>query len=300
MREIVVGVDASVASERAMDRALGEAQSSGRPVRAVHAWSTPLWTGVGPGFGPIALGTPTDGAEIAKGLLEDLVAKGLSRCPSGPPVTVHPELRAGDPGRALVSASEDAGLLVVGGRGHGFVRSAVLGSATSYVLHHAQCPVMVVPETGPPRARIARVIVGVDGSPSSRTALRWGLDAARRADCPLIALHCWLLTTLPSRPPMQYVPPLSAYESEARSWLEQEVTAALPDTQQIDVHTELSHSGAASGLLDMTLADDLLVVGSRGHGGFANLVLGSVATQCSRHARGVVVVVRADQERLDQ
>ena len=298
MREIVVGVDASVASGRALDQALLEAQSSGRHLLVVHAWTTPVWMGGVPGFGYDVLASPADSERIARELVDKVLAAGLSRRTSDVAVAVRAGVQEGDPRRVLTDASRDAALLVVGGRGHGTVKSALLGSATAHALHHAQCPVMIVRESraaGP----FQRVIVGVDGSPSSRTALRWGLDAARRQGCPLIALHAWLITTLPGRPPMQFVPALSEYETEAREWLEQEVTATLPDGHGVDVRIELSHSSPVWALLDKAHPDDLLVLGSRGRGGFARLVLGSVATQCSQHARSAVVVVRADQERLD-
>ena len=299
MSEIVVGVDQSVASERALDRALLEAESTGRPLRVVHAWTTPVWMGGVPGFGYNILASPVDSERFAKELVDEVVPKGMGRRTTEAPVTVHTEVKEGAPGPVLVSVSQHAALVVVGGRGQGYLKSALLGSATAYVLHHATCPVMVVPDAGAPAGRFQRVIVGVDGSPSSRSALRWGLDAARRQSCPLIAMHAWLLTTLPGRPPMHFVPELSEYESEAHEWLEKEVAEVLPESSGVDVRIELSHSTAAWGLMDKAGPDDLLVLGSRGRGGFASLVLGSVAMQCSQHARGVVVVVRAEQERLD-
>lgn len=299
MRDIVVGVDGSVASERALDQALLAAQSSGRHLLVVHAWTTPVWVGGVPGLGYDVLASPTTSERIARELVDKVLAAGLSRRTSDVAVAVRADVQQGDPRQVLADASKDAGLLVVGGRGHGAVKSAVLGSATAHVLHHARCPVMIVPESGATTSPFQRVIVGVDGSPGSRTALRWGLDAARRQRCPLIALHAWLITTLPGRPPMQFVPALSEYETEAREWLEHEVTATLPAGHGVDVRTELSHSSPVWALLDKAQPDDLLVLGSRGRGGFASLLLGSVATQCSQHARGAVVVVRADQERLD-
>jgi nucleotide-binding universal stress UspA family protein len=300
MREIVVGVDDSTASERALDRALLEAEVSGRPLRVVHAWTTPVWIGGVPGFGYNALASSEDSERYAKELVEEILKKGLARRVSDAAVDVRTEVVEGDPGRVLVEASQEAAVVVVGGRGHGYVKSALLGSATAFVLHHASSPVMVVPDPGSPAAAFQRVVVGVDGSPASRAALRWGLEAARRQGCQLLALHAWLLTTTPGRQPMQFVPALSEYETEARDWLVGEVADALPDRHGVDVQTELQHSSAAAALMDKAGPDDLLVVGSRGRGGFASLVLGSVATQCARHARGVVVVVRAEHDRLDR
>ncbi len=290
LQAIVVGVDATVPSERALQRALLEAHRSSAELRVVHAWTTPVWTGGLPGFDYSDLASPTDSEKFAQELVEELVAKVLSPAPHTPPARVRTEVRHGDPGHVLVRASQDASLVVVGGRGHGYVTSALLGSVTDYVVHHSHCPTMVVPETGPPAGLFRQIIVGVDGSPSSRAALRWGVEEARRHDCPVIALHAWLITTLPGRTPGEDRHGPAPFETEARQWLEREVAEVTPDA---DVGIALTHGGTTWALLEMAGPDDLLVLGSRGRGGFASLVLGSTATQCSRHARGVVVVVRA-------
>lgn len=299
MRDIVVGVDGSAASERALDRALLEAETSGRPVRVVHGWTTPIWSGGVPGFAPNILASPQDSERYAHELVDEALAKGLSRRTSEAPLSTQAEVREGDGSRVLVKAGADAGLVVLGGRGHGQLAGALLGSTTNYVLHHATCPVMVVPEPGAPPGRFQQVVVGVDGSPSSRSALTWALDAARRHDCPLVAMHAWQVSTIPGWPPATYVPPPAHQDVEAMAWLQGEVATVLGSDPGVAVRTELAHSTPAAALMDKAGPEDLLVVGSRGRGGFATLVLGSVATQCARYARGVVTVVRSGQRHLE-
>lgn len=299
MREIVVGVDGSPASASALDHAVLEARATDRPLRVVHGWTTPVWMGGIPGFGYNVLATRDDSARHAAQVLDQQLEALRTRLPESADVKVLHETLEGDAKRVLVEASQDAGLLVVGGHGDGLVRGALLGSVTNHVLHHATCPVMVVPDPGSPSRVVQRVIVGVDGSTASRSAMRWALEAAQRHTCPLICLHSWLLTSLPGRPPMHYVPSLREYETEAQQWLDQEICDALPDRSGVDVRAELSHSAQSWGLLDKAGPDDLLVLGSRGRGGFAELLLGSVVRQCAEHARGVLVVVRAGQERLE-
>jgi nucleotide-binding universal stress UspA family protein len=300
VRDIVVGVDGSTASDRALDRALLEAETSGRPVRVVHGWTTPIWSGGVPGFAPNILASPHDSERYAHQLVEEALAKALSRRTSQLPLSTQTEVLEGDGSRVLVKAGADAGLVVLGGRGHGQIAGVLLGSTTNYVLHHATCPVMVVPEPGAPVGRFLRVFVGVDGSPGSRSALAWALDAARRYDCPLIALHAWMLSTVPGWPPATYVtPPTEHHDAEALAWLQGEVSSVVGVAPGVEVRTELVHGTAAAGLMDKAGPDDLLVVGSRGRGGFATLVLGSVATQCARYARGVVTVVRPGQQHLE-
>lgn len=294
MRTIVVGVEGSTASERALDRALGEAVDTGRPVLAVTAWTTPVWLAGTPGLPYTVL---ADGRRAAGLVGQEALGKALVRCGAGE-VDARSEVLEGEPGRVLVSLADQAGLVVVGGRGHGQVTSALLGSATLYVLHHSPAPVMVVPEHGPAGDQVRRVVVGVDGSPASRSALRWALAAVRRKHCPLVAVHAWESTVVPGgmTPPTQT---LDQTRTAAHAWLAGEVAQVLPERSGVDVQLVLRHSSPAWGLLDTAIPEDLLVVGSRGHGGFASLLLGSVATQCSTHAVGPVVVVRAGQERLD-
>lgn len=174
----------------------------------------------------------------------------------------------------LVQAADDAALLVVGGpRPRG-----LLGPVAQDLLHHVTCPVMVVPEGERRPARLRRVVVGVDGSEASRSALRWGLAAASRHGCPLVALHAWLLPPEPE-------------------WVHAEVERVLPDTRGVHVRVELVNAGASAALVE-AVGEDLVVVGSRGHGGFSALLVGSVASQVAQHAAGLVVVVRAGEERL--
>lgn len=299
MNGIVVGIEDSAAAQRALDRALAEGASTGWPVLALHTCPplVPL-SGV-PGYASLDPSSRADLLQGARGDARALLAGALRRREAEVPVTARAEVVTGVPGRELVAAARLAGLLVVGGRGRGGVASAVLGSTTAYALHHAQCPVMIVP-AGAAAGRFRRVVVGVDGSTSARTALLWGLSAARRGGCPLLVVHSWQSTTAHARVPMAAAPTLPDHRAAAREWLEQELAEALPDDSGVDVRTELVHSTPAWGCLRTAGDEDLLVVGSRGRGGFASLVLGSVATQCSQHTAGALVVVRAGQARLEQ
>lgn len=300
MRPIVVGVDSTTAGERALDRALLEAQRSGRTVRAVHAWQAPVWVGGALGYVydydvfASGIGTESDARQLA----EELVSKARVRQASDTPVDVTVEVVEGPAGQVLVQASQDAALLVVGGRGHGPLTSALLGSASAHALHHAECPVMVVPEHGALPGGYGKVVVGADGSEASRTALRWAHRVAEEQGCPLLVVHAWLLATVPAGPAVFVGPELVTFEKASQEWLDNEVRSALGDTA-VEVRTELTQGTATQVLLDAAGAEDLLVLGSRGRGGFTGLHLGSVSSQCARHAHGVVVVLRAGQERLD-
>jgi nucleotide-binding universal stress UspA family protein len=294
MRDIVTGVQGAEAAVRVLERALSEAETTHRTLRVLTVWSTPPMVG---DLGGLGYGAEYVSASVstrcAQELVDTLLDKALHERHSGLPVVTATETHAGDPGRALVEASKDAGLVVVGGRGHGALASALLGSTTGYVVHHARCPVMVVPDRAAP-GPLGRVVVGLDGEGCSRSALLWGLDAAARHRCPLHVVHATNILPIPG-PNVLY----PDYDMASRSWLKGEVDQVLLDRRDVEVIMEVLAGPAARVLLGKAGPDDLLVVGSRGRGGFTDLVLGSVATQCTTHARGAVVVVREHEERLD-
>lgn len=298
MGEVVVGVDSSEVAARALDHALDEADRAGWPVRVVHAWTIPVWSTGMPGLTYQVLAPPVDCERAATELVEEVLAKALARRPSDRPVEVRTQVVEGVAGQALVHAAEGASLLVLGGHAHR-VPGALLGSTTSYALHHATCPVLVVPDTATSLHGPRRVVVGVDGSLSSRSALRWAAAAARRHGCPLVAVRAWLLTSLPGALSMPYPPESPEYDRTVGDWLDQEVAEVLSEDVGVEVRCVPVYGAASRVLLHETGPDDLLVVGSRGRGGFASLLLGSVAAQCSQHAVGPVAVVRAGLERLE-
>lgn len=182
MPEVVVGVDGSEASARALRVAAHEAEVLGDDLRVLHSWAITSYTGVVQGYGS-ELVPPEyeDHSEWARVPVEDLV-EDVARGSAVPVVTdVHP----GDPGTDLVRASRLADLVVLGSRRHGRLASAVLGSATRYVLHRARCPVMVVPARPGPTGPWQHVVAALDGS---GTALAWAEAQARAHGCELVVL----------------------------------------------------------------------------------------------------------------
>lgn len=139
------------------------------------------------------------------------------------------------------------------------------------------------------------IVVGVDGSDQSRNALRWALDEARLRGAEVEAVQVWdypVLTYIPG----VVSPPTFAHddlEAEARTELDQAVDAVLDDVEGAPgVERVVIEGSAAEQLLRRAGDADLLVVGHRGRGGFADLMLGSVAHQVSAHATCPVVIVR--------
>jgi len=138
------------------------------------------------------------------------------------------------------------------------------------------------------------VLVGHDGSECAQEALRWAARLAARAGWPLHVLRAWKITTAPQPATWEpgYVPPFEDFEKSARADLEADVAAAGLDPA-LSVTCHVTHGSPSRGLIESAAHADLLVVGARGRGGFAGLVLGSVSDQCVRHAPCPVTVVRS-------
>ena len=137
------------------------------------------------------------------------------------------------------------------------------------------------------------VVVGHDGSACAQEALTWAARLAARAGLQLHVVRVWHLTTAPRPATWEpgYVPPLRDFETAVHDELRAHVAAAgLPPSASVTCH--VSHGPAVRGLLQAAEGADLLVVGARGQGGFAGLLLGSVSDQCVRYASCPVTVVR--------
>ena len=143
------------------------------------------------------------------------------------------------------------------------------------------------------------IVVGVDGSGGSRGALQWAIAEARLRDAPLRAVHAWtyIQPTIPSLVGYPYSAEsvdftIDDRRQAAMQTLERATSDDFGAMQDIEIERLLGEGSAAQVLIDAVDDDDLLVVGSRGHGGFTSLLLGSVSQQCAQHAPCPVVIVR--------
>ena len=135
-----------------------------------------------------------------------------------------------------------------------------------------------------------RVVVGVDGSEGALTALRWALDEARLRSAPLEVVHAWSYVSAAGQ---QYVP-YDVMHRAARGLLSAAV-AALGGTGSVAITETLAQGPAAEVLLRAAEGAALLVVGTRGRGGFAGLLLGSVSQHVAQRAACPVTIVPARQ-----
>jgi nucleotide-binding universal stress UspA family protein len=254
---------------------------------AVHAWSIPPLTTGGVGIIPAY--------EIVRDELREAAAETLAQeieaaASAGPGVAVDAEVSQADPAGALVGRAAGADLLVVGSRGRGSVAGALLGSVSQELLHHAPCPVAVVHAAE--RALTSRVVVGFDGSSGASDALAWAFGEAKLRSVPVHAVcgyeDPWTLAATGLSSPEAAFEYREALASEAEGLVEK-VRAAAP--AGVEVTGEAVFGPVGQALVEVA-GEDLLVVGSRGRGGFKSLLLGSVSRHCAAHAHGVVVVVR--------
>ena len=140
--------------------------------------------------------------------------------------------------------------------------------------------------------KLEGVVVGHDGSEASTRATMWAARLAARLGLRLHVVRAWSLASAP-RPDsakLGYVPPITDFEQAVREQLKEDVVAmALPETLEVTCHAV--HAAPSRALLESAQHAELLVVGSRGTGGFRGLLLGSTADQVVRHATCPVAVV---------
>jgi nucleotide-binding universal stress UspA family protein len=201
----------------------------------------------------------------------------------------------------LIELSRDARMLVLGHTGRGGFAGMLVGSTASAVASHAHCPVAVIrdttsmPATGP-------VVVGLDGSPTSELAIAAAFDEASFRNVPLIAVHAWSDLTYDdvngtARFPFAW----KSLEDDELRLLGQRLAGWQEKYPDVEVRRELVRDRPRHALLGWSAQAQLVVVGSRGRGGFRGMLLGSTSQALVRHARCSVLVVRpessADAER---
>ncbi|WP_433357798.1 universal stress protein [Micromonospora saelicesensis] len=283
-RPVVVGVDGSPSSLVAAEHAARAAVLRSRPLLLVHGYLHP--SGYGVPLNPYDLGVPAP-SEEAQQMLERTAAELTGRWP-GLAVEVRQVL--GGPGATMIEESRRAELVVVGSRGLGGFAGLLLGSVGTQVAAHAHCPVLVVRPDEQPIPVDGPVLVGVDGSESSRLAVGLGAGEAALRDVPLVLVHVG-----PSdgdrAVPEEIEESQAAYQAEAVRLLADASTLVRAEHPDLVVREHpVRAAGAAQGLIEASGTASLLVVGTRGRAGFAGLLLGSVSQAAIQHAHCPVLV----------
>ncbi|KKK06049.1 universal stress protein [Micromonospora sp. HK10] len=276
-RPVVVGVDGSPTSLTAAGYAADVAVARSRPLLVVHGYLHPL--GYGVPLNPYDLGVPAPTEESRQML--DRVAAELAEARPGLRVAVRQV--AGGPGATLVEESRRADLVVVGSRGIGGFTGLLLGSVSGQVTQHAHCPVLVVRPAEQPLPRQGPVLVGVDGSASAAFAVQLAAEEAGRRDTDLVLVHVGPADRGRAEP--------GGASGEAGGLLAEAAARVRSDHPALRVvERALEADSPEQALIGASGEAALLVVGSRGRGGFAGLLLGSVSQAVVQHARCPVLV----------
>jgi nucleotide-binding universal stress UspA family protein len=211
---------------------------------------------------------------------------------AAPGIEISERVVDGFPVPQLVAASRHAGLLVIGDRGLGGLSSLLVGSVAIGLAAHAECPVIVVRGERPSEVD-GPVVVGVDGSPVSEEALAFAFAAADTGKVPLVAVHAWSDSVLDSA----VVPLLGwdAIETVEQLLLAERLAGWGEKYPDVEVRRVVARDRPAHALIQQAVTAQLLVVGSRGRGSAAGLVLGSVSHAVLHHAPCPVAVVRPER-----
>ena len=291
---IVVGYDGSESAGVAVDWAAAEAQRRNRPLTVLCVIDSL-------GSLPGVYGLPP---RLFEEEAQQIAQRGAAQAGKlADSVDITPAGRLGQVAATLVESAGSDDLLVVGTRGHGELAGSLLGSVAFAVSAHAHGPVVVVRGDSAPAGPRRPIVVGVDGSPAAEAALRYAADLAAEIGAPLLICSSFRSINTEIAAGSAYrdladTDPLS-FASAGRKAAERVTGTAAraarhrhPDLEL----QELTVNGSAAHELPR-LADGcgLLVVGSRGHGGFAGLLLGSVSHRVMHTAPCPVTVVHAER-----
>jgi len=211
-----------------------------------------------------------------------------------PDIEVEQQLVIGHSIPVLGDEARRAQLVVIGDSGLGRIDGLLVGSVAVALAAHASCPVVVVRGTELEPSAIATlpVVVGVDESATSEVAIAFAFEAAAARRVPLVAVHTWWdLFVDPALAPLF---DWEAIEAEERKLLSERLAGWADRYPDVPVERLVTRDRPAHSLLEQSARAQLVVVGSRGRGGFTGLVLGSVSHALLHRARCPVAVVRPD------
>jgi nucleotide-binding universal stress UspA family protein len=288
MNRIVVGVDGSDEARVALRWALGEARLRGAKLIMAHVWQ-PLDLAVPPGT--ITDPTLDFQSDLEKGASRVLDAALVELGDDIVGVDVQTHLLDGSIAGCLIDAAAGAELLVVGSRGWGGLRGLLLGSVSRQCAHHTPCPLVIVGKHATATHDDRRtIVVGVDGSPHAEAALHWALAEAERRGAAVLALQAW---SFPPTASIVAIPPtpLASVRRAAADCLEEVVRRASGRYPGVRCEQVVAEGAADQVLVEAAQGTALLVVGTRGRGGFAGLLLGSVSERCVHRAPCPIVLV---------
>ncbi|MVU76949.1 universal stress protein [Nocardia sp. ET3-3] len=283
---IVVAVDGSATAGLAVAWAAAEAALHGRRLHIVISQAFQF------AYGPVPFITEEVVEQLQEAgdeIVADAVRIARDTVP-GDQLTISTEVIFEPIIPSLIERSRQAHTLVVGSRGRGAFRRAVLGSVSSAMVQHAHCPVAVIHTMSGTDAVSARkpVLVGVDGSANSVPALELAFEEASLRKVGLVALHSWSDVTGTEPAPVGWE---SVRDSE-EALLTESLAGYGERYPDVPVRRVLVRDRPARSLLTESENAQLVVVGSHGRGGFAGMLLGSTSAALVQSVECPIVIAR--------
>lgn len=284
---IVVGVDGSEQSLAAVRWGARTAAGRTAPLKLVHAQGIPsLYVEAWPPPPHVREALAANSREILAAAQEVARAAGAA--------TISTASDRGDAAPVLLNESRTAGMVVLGASGHGLLGDVILGSTATQTAAHAHGPVVVVhgghndaPSTNAP------VVVGIDGSPVSETALELAFEEASMRGAPLVAVHTWHDNDAAEMlSPEAFTTELGSVQGIAERLLAERLAGWGEKYPDVVVERVVERARPAHKLVELSKQAQLVVVGSRGRGGFTGLLLGSTSQTLSHHAACPVMIAR--------
>jgi nucleotide-binding universal stress UspA family protein len=284
---IVVGIDDSPAARVAVQWAARDAELRNIPLTLVHAVSPEVATWLKT---PMPAGVMRWQQDHGRRLVDGALKVVEEACQYGGPAGVQTEILASAAVPTLIDLSKNAEIVVTGSQGSGRWPGRLLGSVSSALLRHAHCPVAIVHDEDPstPYPAQAPVLVGIDGSPASELATGIAFDEASRRHVGLIALHAWSDLDVSEWPGIDW----PATQSMAEEVLSERLAGWQEQYPDVQVSRTVVQAQPARELAQRSPGAQLIVVGSRGRGGFAGMLVGSVGETVAQMARVPVIVAR--------
>jgi nucleotide-binding universal stress UspA family protein len=276
MNELVVGLDGSRDSRRALRWAVAVAERADVPVRAVEAWSYPSLTAV-PGWPELVSSSVMD--ELTVDDIHAVVASELD----GIPAFVSAEPLRGPAARAILGAVGPDSVLVLGSRGRGGFTGLLLGSVSRECIEHATCPVVIARDDQPPAAPDSVILVGKDGSENAARAMRWSESIGEITGAAVVAVYAWQAAASEVNPRLH-----KRLRAEAQASVEQWIADGEHRAATLEVEGE-----ARGKLAELTERMDakLIVVGRRGTSKLRGLRTGGVSSYLVTNSSTTVAVI---------
>lgn len=297
---IVVGIDGSEQSNCALIWAAQEAKRRNSHLHLVTAYTVPIFaaSGLDGGYATVDDDVIRQGAEA---VLREAAAKVAHL-----EVELDARVENGDAAGVLLEMSETAELLVFGSRGRGGFMGRLLGSVSTALPAHSKCPTVTVPRScaarlgeAPPKADMPEVekivSVGVDGSDHARYAVLVAAEQAERSGCGL-RIICAVQPYTGSLSWMPAPVDREALFAEIQGQLDAGEKWMRAHFPQLPIEVSLVEGPPVDVLVKASATSELLVLGTRGRGGFAGMLLGSTTDGVRHHAKGPIMVVRDQKD----